>query len=365
MNDFQYLMSTKVLYGKDIIIKEAELFKKFGKKAFIVTGKSSSKKNGSLNDVVNALKKNNIEYCIFDNVEENPSLEMIDEAAQIGREENVDFIIGIGGGSPLDSSKGIGVLLKNKNANVEDLYNEPKLDSIPIIAVPTTAGTGSEVTPYAIFTNHKIKTKKNFMHRVFPKIAFLDAKYLMHTPYNVTVNTCVDALSHLVEGYLSSKANILSDAAAEKGMRLFGECIPYIKENNFTYEVRKKLLLISTLAGMVIAQSGTSLPHGMGYPLTYFHGIPHGKANGLLLKAYLEFCEDKKKVESILECIRMNNTDELGELLNEILGKENFVSEDEINEYTNSMINNKGKLKNHPYKVNREDIFKIYKESLM
>ncbi len=365
MNNFGYFMPTKIFYGKNVIKEKGSLFTQFGKKAFIVTGRSSSKKNGSLEDIINALKEQDIDYSIFDEVEENPSMEMVEKAANIGKSEKADFIIGIGGGSPLDSAKGIGVLINNPEAKKEDLYSDKKLESIPVIAVPTTAGTGSEVTPYAIFTDNREKTKKNFSHRVFPKIAFLDTKYLMDTPDKVTINTAVDALSHLIEGYLSTKANILSDTLAEKGLSMFKECKGALAEKNFSYEVREKLLLLSTLGGMVIAQSGTSLPHGMGYPLTYFHHIPHGKANGLLLKAYLEFCEDKGKVNTILSLLDMKDLDELGVYLREILGEEIFISEEEINAYTDSTINNKSKLKNHPYEVNREDILNIYKKSLM
>ncbi|WP_392486748.1 iron-containing alcohol dehydrogenase family protein [Haloimpatiens sp. FM7315] len=365
MKSFSYFMPTKILCGKDVIINNADLLKSFGKKAFIITGKASSKKNGSLKDLTKALEKQNIEYVIFDEVEENPSMEMVEKAASIGKSEKVDFIIGLGGGSSLDSAKGIGVLIKNKEAKKEDLFLAKKLESIEVIAIPTTAGTGSEVTQYAIFTDHRSKTKKGFSHSVFPKIAFLDAKYLMSTPDSVTINTGVDALSHLIEGYLTINASVLSDALSKEGMALFSECREAFLKREFTYEIREKLILMSTIAGMVIAESGTSLPHGMGYALTYFHNIPHGKANGLLLKEYLSFCEDKKKVNNILEILNMKDLDEFGGFLKELLGSFKGVNEKEINEYTETMINNKAKLKNHPFEVKREDILNIYKNSLM
>ncbi|MCY6483417.1 iron-containing alcohol dehydrogenase family protein [Clostridium aestuarii] len=364
MKDFRYFMPTEIFYGKNIVKNKAELIESFGKRAFVITGKSSSKKNGSLEDVINVLKEKNVDYYIFDEVEENPSLETVEKAAQIGREKDVDYIIGIGGGSPIDTSKAVGIMLKNKEAEIENLFTEPKLESIPIIAIPTTAGTGTEVTPYAIFTDHRVKTKRNFYQKVFPKVAFLDAKYLMTAPESVTINTAIDALSHLIEGYLTTKANFLSDAVAEKGIKIFGECIEAMKNRDFTYEIREKLLLMSTLGGMVITQTGTSLPHGMGYSLTYFKGIPHGRANGLLLKAYLELCHDKKKVNNILTLINLNSLNEFGCFLQEILGRKESINKEEMNEYAEVIINNKAKLKNHPDKVTKEDIFNIYKKSL-
>lgn len=365
MEDFNYSMPTKIFYGENIVEKKKDIFKEFGKKALIVTGKNSAKKNGSLDDLTKVLKEENIEYSIFDKIEENPPMELAEEGAKIGKEEKVDFIIGIGGGSPLDSAKGIGVLINNPQAKKEDLYSKTLMESIPVIAIPTTAGTGSEVTQYAIFTNHKEKTKKGFSHKVFPKIALLDAKYLMATPDNVTINTGIDALSHIIEGYLSANANIISDALAKQGLTLFKACKDALYKKEFAYEIREKLMLMSTLGGMVIAQSGTSLPHGMGYALTYFHKIPHGMANGLLLKEYLGFCEDKEKVDTILNLMGMRDLNELGDYLRTLLPCEICISNEEINNYTESMISNKAKLKNHPYEVKREDVYNIYKNSLI
>ena len=244
------------------------------------------------------------------------------------------------------------------------MFDSPHLKSIPVIAVPTTAGTGTETTPYSIVTDNELQTKRGICQRVFPEFALLDVKYLMFLPEQITINTSIDALSHLIEGYLSSNANILSDALAEKGLKLFGECLNMIKERDFTYTIRKKLMVASTLAGMVIAQAGTSLPHGMGYALTYFHNIPHGKANGVLLKSYLEFCTDESKVRKILYLLTLENLDELGDFLNAILGYVNSVSYEDICSYTDKMALNKDKLKNHPSPVTKEDILKIYNDSL-
>ncbi len=364
MNFINYYMPTKILLDEDVVLKNSNLFCNYGEKALIVTGKTSSITNGSLKDVTNALKKEGITYDVFNNVEENPSLETVETIAKLGILQKSNFIIGIGGGSPIDAAKAAGVLINNPNDTICNLFESPNLKSIPIIAVPTTAGTGTETTPYSIVTDNELQTKRGICQRIFPEYALLDVKYLMFLPEKTTINTSIDALSHLIEGYLSTNASILSDALAEKGLKLFGECLNMIKEKDFTYTIRKKLMLASTLAGMVIAQAGTSLPHGMGYALTYFHNIPHGKANGVLLKSYLEFCADKSKVKKILYLLTLENLDELGYFLNSMLGDINSVTYEDIRSYSDKMTLNNNKLKNHPSPVRREDILNIYKNSL-
>ncbi|WP_461206390.1 iron-containing alcohol dehydrogenase family protein [Clostridium sp. DL1XJH146] len=366
MKDFNYLMPTKVLFGKDVLEKHKDLIKKIGGKCLIVTGKSSSKKNGSLHDVEKILSELRIKYSIFDEIEENPTIELVEKGGLFARNEKSDFIIAIGGGSPLDAAKGIGVFAYNKDFQKENLFDQPLRKSIPIIAIPTTSGTGSEVTPYAIYTDHIAKTKRNFSHKIFPEIAFLDAKYTETVPYGVTVNTAVDAFSHLIEGYLNVNANTLSDASAEKGIKLFGECMNALYNKEIDYEIREKLLLMSTLGGIVIAQCGTSLPHGMGYHLTYYHHISHGKANGLLLPAYMKLCEksNKDKVDRIIELLGIESIKEFSDFIKITLGDEFKLSEEEITTYSALMIGNEAKLKNHPEKVEVNDIEMIYKDFL-
>ncbi len=364
MDNINYYMPTKIILDEDVIIKNSILFAAYGEKALIVTGKTSSITNGSLNDVTLALEKEKITYEIFNDVEENPSLETVEKIAVLGRSQKSNFIIGIGGGSPIDAAKAAGVLINNPDATRYNLFNSPQLKSIPLIAVPTTAGTGTETTPYSVVTNNELQTKLAIRQRIFPKYALLDVKYLMFLPDQVTINTSIDALSHLIEGYLSSNANIFSDALAEKGLKLFGECLVMLTEKDFNYELRKKLMVASTLAGMVIAQSGTSLPHGMGYALTYFHNIPHGKANGVLLKSYLEFCTDDSKVRKILYLLTLDSLDELGLFLSSMLGDVDNLNLENISSYADKMVLNMDKLKNHPSGVIREDVFKIYKDSL-
>jgi alcohol dehydrogenase class IV len=360
-----FYMPTKIIVEKNALRNHGIALSALGKKALIVTGRNSSKHNGSLKDLVELLQELGIIYFIFEEVEENPSLETVEKISIEGKNKEVDFIIGVGGGSAIDAAKAAGVLINNKEATTKELFTSPMLLSLPLVAIPTTAGTGTEATPYAIVTDHSIQTKRGIVQKVFPILSFLDASYLMNTPKEVTVNTSIDALSHLIEGYLSTNANTYSDCLAESGLKLMGQCIKLIKDDNIDFSTREKFIIASCMAGMVIAQSGTSLPHGMGYALTYNKGIPHGKANGVLLKSYMNFCQDKHKVKTIIGLLGFNTLDELGEFLVDALGEPISLTDDELYSYASSMSNNGAKLKNHPYKVTGDDILDIYRSSVL
>ena len=259
-----------------------------GEKAMIITGKHSSRSNGSLSDVTEILEKENISYIIFDDIEENPSVETVMKARELGIREQVDFVIGIGGGSPLDASKAIALMIANPDVTEEVLYQSNPLPYLPVVCIPTTCGTGSEVTPYAILTLHKQRTKKSISHKIYPTLALLDARYLKTASRNCLVNTSVDALAHLVESYLNANSNALNRIYSEQGLRVWAEFKDDLKNDRLTGEDYEKMLRASMIAGMAITHTGTSLPHGLSYPVTYELGVPHGKAVGMFLGGYLE-----------------------------------------------------------------------------
>lgn len=363
--EFKYSMPTVIYFGEDSILKNKEVFGKIGSKALIVTGRSSAKKNGSYEDVVKALSQVEVEHVLFDEVEENPSLETIEKAAGVGKANNVDFVIGIGGGSPMDASKAIAVFIKNPEINMDNIFCGKQLESIPVIAVATTSGTGSEVTQYSIVTSNKEKTKKNLGQSVFPKIAFVDSKYTLNLPYDITVNTAVDAFTHLVEGYLNSNSTYMSDLYGERGFELFNHCFEKLIKKELDKEFRSKVMLASTLAGIQISQNGTSLPHGMGYALTYFKGLPHGLANGVLTIEYLKSFKNTTKIERMLEILQLNKLEDLEAIFKKLINVNIEITDEEIMQYSKSLISNKAKLKNHTEEVELEDIVQIYSKSLL
>lgn len=326
-----FSLPTKIIAGENCLAQHSAELAALGKKALIVTGKSSAR-NGSLQDVQQALTQEKIAYTVFDQITSNPSIELTRQAADVAKAHDVDFIIGLGGGSPLDSAKAVAILKTNDlddTALFSGPYPQPFL---PVVAIPTTSGTGSEVTQYSILSNSHLETKTSIAHPgIFPKLAFLDARYTLALPKHITINTAIDALSHAVEGYLSVKATEFSQIFAEKSLALLGESLPHLA-GDLDLPLRDSLLQASTLAGIVIAHTGTTAVHSLGYSLTYFKNIDHGRANGLLLTAYLEFLstEHLDKVNAILALLQLKNLDEFAALLQNLLGAAETITADEM-----------------------------------
>nr|MCR4891145.1 iron-containing alcohol dehydrogenase [Lachnospiraceae bacterium] len=187
-----YYMPTRVFDEDNCVLNHADDLAALGKKAMLVTGRHSAAANGSLDDVKKALEMKGIEYCIFSEVEENPSVETIFKARDLGIQEGVDFCIGIGGGSPLDASKAIAFTILHPTATEEDLYGGT-LDSValPVAEVPTTCGTGSEVTGVAVLTRHTKRTKGSIPYKIFPSLALIDGKYLKSASRTLILSTAV------------------------------------------------------------------------------------------------------------------------------------------------------------------------------
>ncbi|HEX3028323.1 MAG TPA: iron-containing alcohol dehydrogenase family protein [Clostridia bacterium] len=334
--DFKFKIGTRVIFGKNCIKNNKNELCRFGARALIVTGKRSGKSSGALDDVVSVLENENVAFEIYDEIENNPSLENVFLGAEIAKRFGADYIIGVGGGSPLDASKAIAVLAVNDIEPLELYKNVFKNKPLPIIAVPTTAGTGSEVTPYSILTRNDIKTKMSFGNEdTFPVIAFMDAAYTETMPYEVTVNTAVDALSHAVEGYLSRRSTPMSDVFALGSIQAFSGCLQNLLNNSFDWNSREKLLYAAMLGGMTISHTGTTIVHGLGYSLTYFKNIPHGKANGLLLGEYLKYIYDnaKEKIDRVINELKLGSVDEFGRLMDRLVKTDISLSEEEISQY--------------------------------
>ena len=364
---FNYNIATKVFFGKDCIKKNKQIFSAFGKKALIVTGKRSAKESGALDDVCGVLDEQGIAFEIFDRVENNPSVENVEAGGIQAREAGADFIIGIGGGSPLDASKGIAVLATNSIGPLELFVNKFDVKPLPIIAIPTTAGTGSEITPYSVLTRNDLRTKVSFGNDdTFPRIAFMDAGYTVSLPHDVTVNTAVDAFSHAVEGYINKRSSPVSDIFAVEAIKYFGECIDSLLNNQINYDVREKLLYAAMLGGMVISHTGTTMVHGMGYNLTYFMEIPHGKANGLLMKEYFKYNYEKAgdRVDNILRLINIRNLDEFGKLTEALLGGRPELKPEDVEKFSPIAMQQRSTL-NNIRETTESDIAEIYKNAFI
>ncbi|HHY08991.1 MAG TPA: iron-containing alcohol dehydrogenase [Firmicutes bacterium] len=364
MRNLSFFMPTKVLYGRKVVTERKDDLV-LGKKALIVTGRSSAKLSGALDEVLAVLPG---DYEIFSEVENNPSPETVAKGGEAAKRAGCDYIIAVGGGSPLDAAKVIGILAVNDKDPLELYKSGWENPALPVAAIPTTAGTGSEVTQYAVLTLEEDETKKGLSGPdLFPKTAFLDPRYTASLPLQVTVDTAVDALSHLVEGYLSERATPASDLTALKGMELWGENIAALKAGKFSLAERGALLLASALGGVTIAHTGTALVHALGYSLTYFHDFPHGRANGFLMGEYLAYTKTvaPKRVGKVLEALGLSLAG-LQELMAELFADyfPGFtLSEKEIKEYV-AKANRTRNVANSLGSPTEKELVEILKASL-
>lgn len=333
---FKFHMPTKAYFGTGCISQNRGELVSLGRKALIVTGGHSARKSGALADICNELTALGIEYTVFDKVENNPSTDTVRAGGAEAERTGAGFIVGIGGGSPLDASKAVAVLAVNKIEPVGLFTNQFANKPLPIVAIPTTAGTGSEVTPYCILTRTDLQTKVSFGNAdTFPSLAFLDPRYTESQPFEVTVNTAVDAFSHCLEGYLGKRRTPASDILALEGIRLFGQCLGSLRTAEISYKIRESLLYMSMLGGMVISHTGTTIVHGAGYNLTYFKGIPHGKANGFLMTEYMRFNYDyaRDRIDNVIKLLDMENLGDFRHAMTDLLGEAPCLDEAEIAQY--------------------------------
>ncbi len=289
MDRLHYHLPTEVFAGPGCVREKASAWC-LGRKALIVTGAMSAQRSGALEDVRVALMTQNVPYAHFDGVGENPDVEQVYAGVAVAEQEGADFIVAVGGGSPMDAAKSIAWVVGAKIPRARFFTDKPQRDDcvLPIIAVPLTCGTGSEVTPYSIITNHEIRSKANISGPgFFPRVALLDARYLESLPKHVLCDTALDALSHAIEGVYSPKCDALAEAMGLEAIRILVPEMVRLAHDNFVNLA--EVQYASMLAGMVIAQTGTGLVHAMGYPLTYYRHLPHGRANGILLAGYLDF----------------------------------------------------------------------------
>ena len=282
---FAFHMPVNIQQGRGILKKKGkELLPAIGKKCFVVTGRHSAKVSGALDDLTEVLNTIGMGYTIFDAVEENPSFATVEEAAEKMKREHCDFVFAIGGGSPVDAGKAIAALAKNNGWSAEDLYSVKNPEALPVVCIPTTSGTGTEVTQYAILTD-RFGNKGGFgSESIFPVYSFMDPEYTMTMPETITISTGVDALSHSIEGELKNGGNDpLVSMLSGKANAMIKENLKATLRRPKDYKTREQLQLASMYAGIVISQYGTTIVHSAGYPLSSFKDVKHGIANAYFL----------------------------------------------------------------------------------
>lgn len=334
----KYFMPTMLLTGKNCIKRHPRHFLQ-GKKCMIVTGRNSAVLSGALEDVKAVLGENNIEYELYDHITNKTGISEIYALGRTMRANGAEFVIGIGGGTTLDAAKAAAVYAANDIEPME-IYEEKFTDSLKVICVPTTAGTGSDTTQYVMMTLDDVRNRRSFKSdKCFPYATYLDARYTMTLPLEVTRNTAVDALCHAVESYLNTQASAFSDVMALEAIRLIGSCAPALMSGSISETDREKLLVAASTGGMAVAHTGLNVVHAMGHQITCDKQIPHGRANGALLVEFISWIA-KHDVMRAVDVVTAFGSDlpSLKKFIDKVASFEEKITEDDIAEWLKNSI---------------------------
>lgn len=290
--DFNLNMPVKVVSGKNCLFENAHLLAAYGKKCIIITGGKSAQASGALEDCKKALESIGTEYVVYSKIGPNPRLDNCYEAAELLISSGCDYVIGIGGGSPLDAAKAVAVYGANPTFTMDDIYSAEKRNrALPIILIGTTSGTGSEVSRVSVLTHPETGRKKSISPEdCYASISFADSRYTHSMPYSVTVSTALDAMAHAIEGYMSPKCTDIPTLFGDKAVSLIWKGLKTLYQTaELPDEKRREELYYGSLyAGIVLAYCGTAFPHPLGYILTENFDVPHGAACAVFMDSFIE-----------------------------------------------------------------------------
>ncbi len=383
---FNYYIPTRVLFGRG---KLEELHTQIlpGKKCLIVTTAGQSVvKYGYLDRLEQQLKKANVEYVLFNKILQNPIKDHVMEGAALAKKEGCDFVVGLGGGSPIDSSKAIAVMTTNDgdywdyvcggSGKAQPVKNNP----LPIVAITTTAGTGTEADPWTVVTNGNEKIGFGY-DKTFPVLSIVDSSLMDTVPEKLTAYQGFDALFHSTEGYIHTGANEMSDLYALKAIELVGGYLATAVKDGKNAEARDKVALANTLSGMVESTSGCTSEHSMEHALSaYHHNLEHGAGLIMISKAYYTFiakanvCNDR--MVAMAKALGKADAKEAMDFvvvledLQKACGVDNLklsdygVKEDELKDIAQNAMDTMGGLfEVDPYKFTVDEVYKVLKNS--
>jgi alcohol dehydrogenase class IV len=281
----------RILFGLGAVEKigaEAQLLK--AKKVLIITDPGVIQA-GLHESVEKSLQSVSLPFVIFDGVEPDPRIEVVEKSVEKAKKEGIDLIIGFGGGSSLDIAKVTSIMITN-TGKIDSFFGVDLVPNpgVPVILIPTTAGTGSEVTPIAILSDTKEKLKKGIVSAyLFPEVAIVDPKLTIGLPPSVTAFTGMDALTHAIEAYYSVNATNLSDLLALRAMELLSKNLRMAYAHGENLTARSNVMEGSLLAGIAFANAGVGAVHAFAYPLGGEFHLAHGLTNSLMLPYVMRY----------------------------------------------------------------------------
>lgn len=383
MSEFDFYNPVKLIFGPGKLAAIGEAVKAQGSKALIVTSGSSGR-TGLLSRVLGSLKEAGVEAVVFDKVKANPLTTMADEGAALARREGCDVVIGLGGGSSMDSAKAVALLACNDGQAADYLYGKPGTGALPLVLVTTTAGTGSEGNCIGVLTNPENKDKKGLKSPfLYAKTSIVDPELLTTLPQRSIAGPGLDALFHAIEAYIAKRSNPMTAMMALKAISLSAVNLPLVYQDPKNVDAWEKVALANTLAGMAIDGSGTTLPHGMEHPVSGLYDAPHGEGLAALYVAILQFTYQAvpEKFADIAQAmgadIRGLSTIQAAEkcisCVKELMAKVGMpprlkdfgATEQDLDWLSDQALSTmKANLDNHPRTPSRDELKEIYRQSL-
>ena len=374
---FHYYLPVNVVFGCGKVKEVGGIAKPYGKKALIVTGKSSAKKSGLYDKVKDCLKAAGIESVLFDKVSQNPLTTTAMEGAAFAKEHACDVVVAIGGGSIMDCAKAIAFLSVNEGDINDYIFNRLKSENaLPLILIPTTCGTGSEGNGFAVLTNPENGDKKSLRcNAIIAKASIVDPECMMTMPKKVLASVGFDALCHSMEAYTSKISQPFTDALALYAMELIRDSLVDLYHGSEEKEKWEKITIASTRGGMVINQAGVTLAHGMEHPASGLKDIVHGQGLAALTPAIMEasYKGDLYKFGKISQILGGTDASDCAEQVKALLTKLDMnltlsdlglTQEDIPWMAENCMKVSAASVANNPVVFTQEEIADIYKKAM-
>ena len=310
MNIYEFTLPQKIIFGWGALETAGKESSLLGKKCLVVTGQHSMKRMGFTDVLEGSLAKKGLEAVIYDKAEEDPSLNTVDMGLEMGRKSGCDLVIGLGGGSAMDTAKSIAGIFREGTNSIREFYDGVRtaIHGIPFIAIPTTSGSSAEVTNNAVLTDTENGIKKSVRSPEFlARVVIIDPELTLGLSPRQTAISGIDALTHAIEGYVSLGATPWTDALALKAIELIGKNLHKAFLDVGNKKAREGMSMASLMAGMAFSNAKLGAVHALAHPVGIRYKISHGAACAILLPVVIEFnlTAGKKKFKEIKKTLNM------------------------------------------------------------
>lgn len=374
---FQYYLPVNIVFGNGSAGRVGELTRPYGSKALVVTGGSSAKKSGLYDRVRENLEANGMETVLFDQVTQNPLTTTAALGAETARSNRCEVVVAVGGGSVMDCAKAIAFLAVNEGDINDYIFNRIQSDqAMPLVLIPTTCGTGSEGNGFAVLTNPETGDKKSLRtNAIIAKVSIVDPECMMTMPKHVLAAVGFDALCHNMEAYTSRKAQPFTDALSLYAVSLIADNLVKVYENPEDRDAWERITLASTIGGMVIANAGVTLSHGMEHPASGLRDVVHGKGLAAILPVVVEksYTGNAERFATISKILGGTSAQDCAESIRRLLRKIDLectlsdlgITSADVEWMAENCVKVSGaNIANNPIVFSQEEIAELYREAL-